>query len=164
MQRILMAFLFLSATAYAGDNGGGTIECKSGTGRTEVKGMAGVEYNGVGPASVNYSIDGKAVALGGATGTAQWITSDAAVFSKDQGIYTLKFSMIDKAAEMPWSQSVFTMTSVPSTFKMVSQDLFAFTAIVQAGSIDPRGNSFESGKASYFDKPIALSCRLDLRL
>jgi len=87
------------------------------------------------------------------------MTSDAVVFSPENGIYTLRFSKVNK--EDSSSFGVFTLYGLPKSFKK-SGDIFTFTGVIKEYSIDPRGDSFESGNPTFFDKPIQVACTLDL--
>lgn len=153
--------LAFSSFAFAGDNGGGRIDCQSGSGRTTISGLAGVDFNGSGPAEITYTIDNKSLDIDNNEIDSKYMTSDAAVFSLENGIYTLRFSKVNKVEGSNFA--IFTLYSVPKTFKK-NGDIFKFTGVIKEYSIDPRGSSFESGNPTFFDKPIQVSCTLDLSI
>lgn len=60
----VLLFVTISSHAYAVDNGGGSLECRSTSGRTILSATGVAEYNGTGELSVTLTVDGKSLQLG----------------------------------------------------------------------------------------------------
>lgn len=154
----------LSWSAFAGDNGGGNVECKSDSGRTVVAGGAGVPYNGVGPADLNYAIDGhglhfstRALSTGG-----QMV--DYVVYEHKK-MYAVGFKRTAVHSGNVYSEDVFQMRSIGGTFKQIRPDVFAFKAVIPAyTSLDPRLGGDSEKSENRFDKDIQVNCVLDISL
>jgi hypothetical protein len=161
----LVAVLGFASSAFAGDNGGGSIYCESGSKRTILQGGAGTSYN---TAAVTYTIDNKSVQLVGsqnfkADATTQIVIADAAVWSWDAKIYTLKFSRVSLNPNFDYSEGIFTLYALPATVKKIKgSEKYTFTANIEAYSIDPRTTTNLNDGMGFFDKDIQVNCTMDL--
>lgn len=167
---ILLMASMISFSAFAGDNGGGSIECKSGSGRTLVSGGAGAAYNGMGAPYLTYSIDGSAVSFATGATKAGGLIVDYAVYEHKK-MYAVGFkrttSFVTRSGEVNvYSEDVFQMRSVTGSFREVRADVFAFKAVIPAyTSLDPRhGSDMNKETLERFDKDIEVNCVLDVTL
>lgn len=160
---VLTSLLFLSFSAFAGDNGGGGISCKSASKRTTIEGGAGVTYNGYGRAFIKLTVDGKSINLSSEQVVSKkGIASlDAVAFSQKNKIYTLKI-VESRELYQGYKDVVDTLELIanPSTFKETSRDVFQFDA--ELNGIDPRLDQNEDIK--MLQNTISLKCVLDLRV
>jgi hypothetical protein len=166
---LLISSIFVPFAAWAGDNGGGHIECASSSGRTKLEGGAGVQYNGTGPAQLKYTIDGVSVDLVPAALNPGSHLLDFVAFSYGK-LYVVGFRRSSEHLSSDgktylYANDVFQLQSVPGTMKKKSVDVFSFRALIPAyTSIDPRKGPWDKENMELFDKDIELNCVLDLRL
>lgn len=171
-KQTLVMFALISGSAYAGDNGGGSLKCKSESGRTTVEGMAGVDWNGSGPASLVYTIDGKALSFNPSKPLAtETHLVDYVVYSNKTS-YTVGFkrsAFYAGAKNDPafvYSNTLFELRSLPGTFRQVERDVYSFTAVIpEYSSLDPRKVSdLNADYPEKFEQSIQVNCLLDLRI
>lgn len=162
---ILALSLLLGLNAYAGDNGGGNIDCKSDSGRTVVAGMAGASWNGMGPAEITYAIDNQSIVLKSQMlSDGIHIVDYASYEPKKSYVVGFKRSIPRPSGEV-YSHELFQLRSVSGTFKQVRPDVFSFKAVIPAyTSIDPRKNKDMGEDADLFDQDIVVNCVLDVSL
>ena len=164
MKKTILAGLLLSLLSYAGDNGGGSISCKSGSGRTKLEGGAGVAYNGSGRASVTLTIDGKSIDFNTERTylTNGVDTLDSVSFDEKLKVFTMKFSEIIKIQDYKDAWSTLELIADPASFKKTARDVFQFTAILDG--LDPRKDLKNVDYTTKLDKPVQVSCTLDLSI
>lgn len=158
----------MAVSAWAGDNGGGSIECVSSSGRTSLNGAAGTNYNGYGHADLTLAIDGKKLQIGeGITISRNGVASvDAVVFDPASKVYTVKvIETIEYDGGFKDTASTLELFADANTFKAGSyKGEYKFNATLR--SVDPRKVQKESldGRLQYNDNDIKVSCVLDVSL
>lgn len=167
-----LALVLASASAFAGDNGGGTINCVSDSGRTKIFGSAGVDYNGIGPASLTLEIDGAAVLLNaGSPVSANAVMVDFVSY-KNKVSYeaVIKRAYIHNSADGLYTvtDSVLKLVSVKGSFKSKGTDKYEFLADMPAGgSLDPRTapdlKNIDLGDKKL-NKDVQVKCLLDVSI
>lgn len=166
----VFALVLATATAFAGDNGGGALNCVSDSGRTKIYGAAGVDYNGIGPASLTLEIDGAKILLSAERPVSEQsvlvdfvnyknkvsyeaVIKRAFIHSSDQGLFTV-------------TDTVLKLISVKGSFKTKSPDKYEFLADLPAyGSLDPRTapdlKNIDLGEKKL-SKDVQVKCILDV--
>jgi hypothetical protein len=167
-KQLMTACLLASGTwAFAGDNGGGRIECTSASGRTLVSGSAGVAYNGEGPAQILYSLDKASVELNAARVVAAGVhlvdfvqydhgKSYIVMIKKSQATYSHRDDSYVN------NQTVFELRSL-GKWQKLEADIFRFKALIPAyTTIDPRIQPDLLEETQNFDRDIQVTCTLDV--
>lgn len=166
---IFIVAVLATSVAWAGDNGGGYLDCASDSGRTKLVGGAGVQYNGTGPAQLKYTIDGATVDLVPAALNPGSHLLDYVAFSYGK-LYVVGFRrsiehLSSDGKTYLYGTDVLQLQSIPGTMKKKGVDVFAFRALIPAyTSIDPRKGPWDKQDIELFDKDIELNCVLDIRL
>jgi hypothetical protein len=166
---ILLISATLGFQANAGDNGGGKLNCKSASGRTTLAGDAGAPYNGEGPASLVYTIDGNMVTFDPTKPIAAGIHLVDFVSYSHKKFYGVEFkqSMLStyQGADFVNNNTVLRLQTIPGSMVEVRQDVFKFKATIPAySSIDPRKSADLTTDVERFAKDILLNCELDVTL
>ncbi|MBP9682280.1 MAG: hypothetical protein KBD76_12815 [Bacteriovorax sp.] len=169
MKLFIATLLTLSTfSSFAGDNGGGYIECSSASGRTQLKGMAGVvSENGVGNVDLEISIDKKTLSLN----TYKVLSRngeksvDKVVFNaakKQFSLNLIEHFSLDGGAEL--TEKTISVVAISKTFKKTSNDVYSFSAILNGA--DPRKDQIDTidGRILLIESPITVKCTLDLSL
>jgi hypothetical protein len=166
---MLSLFAMISVSAYAGDNGGGSLDCRSDSGRTTVKGMAGVSWNGDGPAALTYTIDGAQVTFD----TYQPVAPETHMVDYVVYVNKLSYTVGIKRSQVYstdmgpriYSVGMFQMRSLPGTFAQIRPEVYRFKAVIpEFSSIDPRKGTDLNADLQLFDQPIQVNCVLDLSI
>ncbi|MGE3608143.1 MAG: hypothetical protein AB7I27_01050 [Bacteriovoracaceae bacterium] len=159
--------LALTLTALAGDNGGGTLDCKSSSGRTTLLGTAGVDNAGFSRANLVLTIDKKSLTFSPESFISRngVSTVDAVSFDGKSKVYTLVF--VEKFnTDNGWEyiEKSLSVVAIPASLKETSKDVYSFQAILTGA--DPRKNQkeTESGKILMLATPISVNCSLDLSI
>lgn len=170
--QIITALVLASASAFAGDNGGGTLNCISESGRTKIFGAAGVDYNGIGPASLTIEIDGAATLLNaGNPVSANSVLVDFVSY-KHKVSYeaVIKRAYIHSSADGLYTvtDSVLKLVSVKGSMKSKGGDKYEFLAdLPSGGSLDPRTSpdlkNIDLGEKKL-NKDVQVKCLLDVSI
>jgi hypothetical protein len=169
MKYFIATLLTLSTlSVFAGDNGGGNIECISASGRTHLLGMAGVSSgNGEGHVDIDLAIDNKTLTL-----NTEKVVSRNGVKSEDKVIFNAKkkqFSLsvietfnLDRGLEL--TEKTISIEVISKTFKKTGNDIYSFSAILNGA--DPRKDQTDTldGRILLIESPITVKCTLDLSL
>lgn len=153
--------LIFTGVAQAGDNGGGTINCTSGTGRTKLVGSGVADYNGRGELALKLTIDNKSLDLGrGQSNTGTDLMSlGATVFNPNLKVYTATVSYVGQSGQYNYVVKVLELMAVPGSMKSSqTNSKYTFSAVLRA--IDPRKDHSEFPQ--FFDGDIQLTCIMDL--
>jgi hypothetical protein len=171
---VALTLALLAPSAFAGDNGGGTLACTSATGRTKLEGGAGINnYNGSGNVDLLFTIDGKSLRLSSASPVHNprgnnILFTEASVFSDKDRVYVLQLGLAEKSVSgeaFQFQSPILTGIANPQSMRKLNGDKFSFDLVIQTGAIDPRKtNSLSADGEVAFDKPIALKCELDLSI
>lgn len=158
---VMAVTLTASVMAFAGDNGGGQITCKSGSGRTVLAGGAGTSINGTGNAMVDLTVDNKTVKLGALDLGVQQkqngnVITDAVVADLGKKIYALTFIELNTKSSRPFADKILQLVSVPSTMTNKG-GIVKFKATLTA--LDPRQE--ESGE---YLQNVDMNCVLDVTI
>lgn len=148
----------MSVTAIAGDNYGGSIQCASASGRTQVQVNAGIDNPyGSGPLSAVLTIDGKSLSMGEENKVLSEKSTVFGVASFNEKKYTGVITEIvpDIAT---YTHDVFSLNSVAGSMKKESKFTYSFTALLKA--VDPRSDS--KNKKATMTPEITVRCLLDL--
>ena len=159
---ILGSILMVSASAFAGDNGGGYLDCRSASGRTTLRGGAGVQYNGSGHANLTISIDGKELKVGARDLGVQRLAdnillTDAVSFNPRTQVFTLKMVSINSTQEYDFAETFLEVVADPSTMN-ISNDTATFSATLD--TVDPRTYNATEGWNERINN-ISLKCKLE---
>ncbi len=169
--QIITALVLASASAFAGDNGGGTINCISDSGRTKVYGGAGVDYNGFGPASLTIEIDGAKILLNAERPVNEQSVLVDFVNYKNKVSYeaVIKRAFVHSSGAdglFTVTDTVLKLISVKGSFKAKGADKYEFLADLPAyGSLDPRTapdlKNIDLGEKKL-NKDVQVKCLLDV--
>lgn len=157
----------LSANAWAGDNGGGTITCKSTSGRTSVSGGAGAPWNGEGPASLTYTIDGASLNFNPGPVLPSGAMLVDFVAYRNGVSYEVMIKRVrvyhDSGSDYAGSMPIFHMRSKPGSMHSAGMNKWSFVGVIPAySSLDPRRGSSADLSEDRFDKDIEVNCLLDV--
>lgn len=160
----LLGALVFMITAYAGDNGGGRLECSSDSGRTVLSGGAGAPYNGSGSAELEYLIDGQSIQFSSAVLASGAQVVDYVVYDHKK-MYAVGFKRTTVHGPRVYASDIFQLRSIGGTFAQFRPDVFRFKAVIPAySSLDPRlGHDLDKNE-QVFDKDIHVNCVLDVSL
>ncbi|MGE3609993.1 MAG: hypothetical protein AB7I27_10440 [Bacteriovoracaceae bacterium] len=159
--------LALTLTAFAGENGGGTLDCQSSSGRTTLSGMAGVDELDFNQADVKLTVDKKVLSFNTESLISRNGVSAVGVvtYNKKAKVYNLVFVekfTLDRGYDL--TKKTLSLMAIPASFKEVSQDVYKFVALLSGA--DPRKNQKETldGSIQMLENTITLNCTLDLSI
>ncbi len=152
--------LITGSLASAGDNGGGSLNCKSASGRTTLAGGAGANYNGSGAAHVELKVDNVSLKFEEETAIATNSIARVAstIFDPTLKVYTLQFTEVRDQGEYKWNDTLLTLTAHPSTFSKKAKYVYGFKATLLG--LDPR-NKDQYGY-NRLENPIVVDCTIDV--